>query len=571
MNSEEHTMSQWGRLGILMCLVLTTHVWASIGKVSLLKGEASTSRNNQTITLANGIALEKHDVITTQANSQIQLIFEDKTVITLGSESILDIQEYLNDDQESKAKFKFNQGTFKTITGQIGKKSPENFNLETKTATIGIRGTTVVGSIGEGDSPDIIGCSSGRIAVSNENGSVIINAGFQTTVSKIQSPTPPAALSPTLLISSKLTPSVPLAQTSHEVEPVSQSAQTTTLNNTELTPQIDSSSTIQTSQSKQQTATTNSIITQVDTIEKAVDKANDIVSTAQTSQFVYPTFTPRLQASSRDVGTVTLSGLATSFYTSDGTTLSSITDTFMLSIQSGTNNLNRTYSYIALDRTNSFMVDLTKSSDASTMTYKHINQFSIKDFDIYQGWMQTRNTYSNDYVSWGYWAVKLDDDSKLLATSNYWVAGVNADVAKNHIDSLIANNSTTTYAYQGHVIGTVNDGTNSYAINPTKNNAVALNFDFGAGTGTLKNSSYITFQTTASTPQRWFITPSGSMTNGNFSFQNNGNVAINGVTNTSSSSALHGQFYGTSAQAVGGTFSATSGSNTATGVFKAIR
>lgn len=564
-------MSKWGHLGIVMCLLLSTQIWASIGKVSLLKGKATANRNNQSIVLMNGTDIEKNDFIKTHANSQIQLTFEDKTIITLGSESILDIQDYLNDANNPKAKFKFNQGTFKTITGQIGKKAPENFNLETKTATIGIRGTTVVGSIGEGDSPDIIGCSSGRIAVSNENGSVIINAGFQTTVSKTQSPTPPATLSPTLMINSKLMPSVPLAQTSHEVEPVSRSAQTTTLNNTELIPQIASSSTIQTSQSKQQTATTNSIITQVDTIEKAIDTTNDIVSTAQTSQFVYPTFTPRLQASSSNVGAVTLSGLATSFYTSDGTTLSSITDTFMLSIHSGTNNLNRTYSYIALDRTNSFIVDLTKSSDASTTTYKNINKFSIKDFDTYQGWIQTRNTYSNDYVSWGYWAVKLDDDSKLLATSNYWVAGVNADVAKNYIDTLIANNSTTTYTYQGHVIGTVSDGTNSYAINPTKNNAVALNFDFGAGNGTLKNSSYITFQTTASTPQRWFISPSGSMTNGNFSLQNNGNVAINGVTNTSSSSALHGQFYGTYAQAVGGTFSATSGSNTATGVFKAVR
>ena len=73
---------------------------------------------------------------------------EDKTVITLGSSSVLDIQEYLNDAQQPKAKFKFNQGTFKSITGEIGKKAPENFNLETKTATIGIRGTIISGQVG---------------------------------------------------------------------------------------------------------------------------------------------------------------------------------------------------------------------------------------------------------------------------------------------------------------------------------------------------------------------------------------------------------------------------------------
>ena len=45
-------MSKWGHLGILMCLILSTHTWASVGKVSLLKGEATASRNDQTIALA---------------------------------------------------------------------------------------------------------------------------------------------------------------------------------------------------------------------------------------------------------------------------------------------------------------------------------------------------------------------------------------------------------------------------------------------------------------------------------------------------------------------------------------
>lgn len=197
-------MSKWGRLGILMCLIISTQVWASIGKVSLLKGEATANRNHQTIALANGATLEEHDLISTRANSQIQLTFEDKTVITLGSESILDINQYFNDAQEPKAKFKFNQGTFKSITGNIGKKAPENFNLETKTATIGIRGTTVLGQTNMPpqngrEQPDIIGCSSGKIVVVTPMGSVEIGAGFATTVSPNQAPTAPQPLSTTPL------------------------------------------------------------------------------------------------------------------------------------------------------------------------------------------------------------------------------------------------------------------------------------------------------------------------------------------------------------------------------------
>lgn len=205
-------MSKWGRLGILMCLILSTQLWASIGKVSLLKGEAIANRDNQTIALANGTTLEEHDLISTRANSQIQLTFEDKTVITLGSESILDINQYLNDAQEPKAKFKFNQGTFKSITGNIGKKAPENFNLETKTATIGIRGTTVLGQTSMPpqngrEQPDIIGCSSGKIVVVTPMGSVEIGAGFATTVTPNKAPTAPQPLSTTPLTTTSSTQS----------------------------------------------------------------------------------------------------------------------------------------------------------------------------------------------------------------------------------------------------------------------------------------------------------------------------------------------------------------------------
>ncbi len=143
------------RFLIVMCLVMTTHMWASIGKVSLLKGEATAQRNQEIVKLFNNAPIETQDRIVTAENSQIQLIFEDKTVITLGSASVLDIQEYLNSSTQPKAKFKFNQGTFKSITGDIGKKAPENFNLETQTATIGIRGTTVGGEVPPPPPPNV--------------------------------------------------------------------------------------------------------------------------------------------------------------------------------------------------------------------------------------------------------------------------------------------------------------------------------------------------------------------------------------------------------------------------------
>jgi hypothetical protein len=544
-------MSKWGHLGIVMCLLLSTQVWASIGKVSLLKGEATANRNNQSIVLMNGTDIEKNDFIKTHVNSQIQLTFEDKTVITLGSESTLDIQDYLNDANNPKAKFKFNQGTFKTITGQIGKKAPENFNLETKTATIGIRGTTVAGRVGgsinEGGSivllPDLIGCSSGEILVSNAHGTMIVSQGFQTLVSIGQPPAPPVPLNPALIGSLygnalQQQPSPPQGGGS---------------DGEALSPSSIPSLAEHATQTSQQTATLTTINTQIETI---------------TSGF-YPIFNPTLQASSSDVGTMALSGYATSQYTLEGTTIISSTDTLSLYLNTSDDRIDD--STMNLDRTTHIdQLSLGKNADSSTMTYKNINEFSIKDFDSYNGWIQTEKTYINDFVSWGYWAIKANDDTKLLETKNYWVAGKDSDGAITYITTLPAN---THYIYTGKVLGSVTESGVSYNI-ASDTSSVQLKFNFGGGANSLYNdASYSWIRFTANGKQ-WDLTPtlnSPTVTYGEFSDSLTGTVTQGQTPTAITSGAIQGKFYGSHAEAVGGTFKATSGTSTASGVYKAVR
>ena len=65
-------------------------------------------------------------------------------MISVGKNSTFSIKDYLFDvGQKPKASFKFGYGTFKAITGKIGKLNPRGFKLQTKTASIGIRGTIV--------------------------------------------------------------------------------------------------------------------------------------------------------------------------------------------------------------------------------------------------------------------------------------------------------------------------------------------------------------------------------------------------------------------------------------------
>ena len=544
-------MSNFGRFGIILCLLFATQLWASIGKVSLLKGEASATRDHQMIALATGALLEENDLIKTGENSQIQLVFDDKTVITLGSKSDLDIKEYINDAQNPRAKFKFTQGTFKSITGKIGKTAPENFKIETKTATIGIRGTTLAGQMGDQPgTPSLFACLSGAIDVTTQGGSVLVNAGFATTIlSASQPPSPPVHVTPSFIQQLAGGGTSPQPQSPTPASPPQP------LNAPSLATQA-----VQTSQ---QSTTYTNVIGQV----------------THYSDDFYPIFNPPLLSSSTHSGTISLSGLSTSRYVMDETEILSTIDTFNLTINSTNdslrNNGETTFSSIVLDRDTDAItsLDLKKSSSSLTMTYNDLNSFSIKDFDNYKGWIQTENSYPNDYVSWGYWAVKAHDDSMLLPTTNYWVAGVDTDAAAATIASLIAGEAVTSYTYNGHVLGSVSDGSHTYAIDATNNNEVVFNFDFGGGAGSLRDSSYIKFQTEQTTPQSWNIGVSATIPSDGttFSATNSDTVKINNALQAGSSSTVTGQFYGTSAEAVGGTFKATAGTSTASGVFKAVK
>lgn len=535
-------MSKWGHLGILMCLILSTQAWASVGKVSLLKGEATASRNDQTIALANGVALEEKDLITTHANSQLQLTFEDKTVITLGSESVFKIEEYLNDANDPKAKFKFNQGTFKTITGQIGKKAPENFNLETKTATIGIRGTTIGGNVSSGS----IFCLSGTITVAPLSMPAMVNVvptGYVIHVRTPNTPPPPPA---------QFTPA-DLQQLNQNLgaNPSSQAGGSSQSGGSTSTPPPAPTIAEQATQSSQQTNTYTNFSNQVDTY----------------SDSFYPIFKPTLQSSSNHQGTLSLSGLVTSQHISDGIVMNTLED-LTLSLNTNTNSISNgtiLLDYEGLDN-DPLSLSLVKESNSAKMTYKNLNEFAIKDFNAYQGWIQTENTYANDYVSWGYWAIKANDDTKLLPTKNYWVAGKDSDAAIAHIATLPAN---THYIYTGKVLGSVEEGGVSYNI-ATDTSSVQLKFDFGGGTNTLfsgANYSWIRFTANG---KDWDLAPTlntPTITDGKFSDSLTGTVLSTPIT----SGAIQGKFYGNQAQAVGGTFNATTGTSTAVGVYKAVR
>jgi len=155
---------------------------ASIATVTAVKGQVEIVRNEKSINAVVGFPLNVKDRVLTVGKSVAQLSFKDDTVITLGKDSDFKISDYAFEPKVKKTRFSIAKGVFKSITGKIGKVAPKKFKIKTKTATMGIRGTTVFGRVN--DTESTFACTVGAIAVtSNATGGVVsVNAGQFTKV-----------------------------------------------------------------------------------------------------------------------------------------------------------------------------------------------------------------------------------------------------------------------------------------------------------------------------------------------------------------------------------------------------
>lgn len=161
---------------LLIGLFLTSGLFASIGSIMAVKGDALVQRaDSSSVDAKAGFSLEEGDIIVTQKRSRVQVMLKDETVVTIGSKSRFSFDEYAFDGANSKVAMSSTRGFFRSVTGKIGKLAPQRFKVKTASATIGIRGTDFWGTTG-GDTERFT-CNSGKIIVTFEGGEREIEAG----------------------------------------------------------------------------------------------------------------------------------------------------------------------------------------------------------------------------------------------------------------------------------------------------------------------------------------------------------------------------------------------------------
>ncbi len=124
----------------------------SVGVVVKIQGTAVAVFEDTKRDLSSGSEIFKGDKVITHDNSQVEIRFSDSTTVSQGENSEVVVDQYIYDPADgsnSNLLFEMLKGVFRTVTGDIAKQNPDNFNLKSPKALIGIRGTTVVGDVKE--------------------------------------------------------------------------------------------------------------------------------------------------------------------------------------------------------------------------------------------------------------------------------------------------------------------------------------------------------------------------------------------------------------------------------------
>jgi hypothetical protein len=111
-----------------------------IGNIASASGAGVVQTAAGRRALAAGLRLSVGDVVSTDAGSKAQLIFDDGTKVVVGPGSRLEIEEILMQSGGTAERFAVSAvgGTFRFISGKSAKKA---YEITTPTATMGIRGT----------------------------------------------------------------------------------------------------------------------------------------------------------------------------------------------------------------------------------------------------------------------------------------------------------------------------------------------------------------------------------------------------------------------------------------------
>lgn len=216
MEKNRQTSSVWRRSAYLLALCAGLAASgmaqaAAAAVVTHLSGTLTAQRADGSVrVLSVRSEVSAGETVNTQKNTYARLKFQDNSEVVLRPNSQFAVEGFAYDANHPEGdKFAVGlvKGGLRMVTGLVGKRNPQEVNVKTPTASIGIRGTHFGLLFCHNDCAGVAGISSqvpanglhadvadGSISVSNPAGEQILNAGQFGYVESAN--TPPTSVPP---------------------------------------------------------------------------------------------------------------------------------------------------------------------------------------------------------------------------------------------------------------------------------------------------------------------------------------------------------------------------------------
>lgn len=132
-------------VGMLLTGPAQAQVPAPVGIIKVAAGEAAVVRGGKMLPATPGLALLETDALRTGPDGRLGVTLHDDTRLSLGPDSELRVSSYRYAPAEGALGLVLSvlRGAAIYVSGQIAKLSPDAVRLETPSAIVGVRGTTV--------------------------------------------------------------------------------------------------------------------------------------------------------------------------------------------------------------------------------------------------------------------------------------------------------------------------------------------------------------------------------------------------------------------------------------------
>lgn len=185
--------------------------WAEAGAVVSVWGQATVERSGAMLRLVENSAVEVGDTLNTGRNGYLYVRMTNGEEIYLRPGTSFEIEDYAPpvdsaQPETGRSFYRLLRGAFRAVTHSLGRRDFDSYRISSVTATMGIRGSVVLGAL---DESNVLyyGVDEGGGVVSNANGTLFLEAGEFATVEGLQFAPQPLSSRPGIL-SKEWTPPV---------------------------------------------------------------------------------------------------------------------------------------------------------------------------------------------------------------------------------------------------------------------------------------------------------------------------------------------------------------------------